>query len=617
MPVDRYAPKKEEDTMTWELALVLALLAAAIAMFAIGRPRMDVVAVLMIVALPLTGILTIDQTLAGFADPNVVLIAALFVVGEGLSRTGVTYRIGDWLARTAGSSEVRLLVLLMLSVAMLGAVMSSTGVVAIFIPIVLSVASRTGMSPRQLMMPLSFAGLISGTLTLIATAPNLVVDAELTRSGSDGFGFFTFTPFGLVILVLGIAYMLVARRLLGGGGAHGGRGRRRTFRTLLSDYEVDSRTHRYRVRARSPLEGVTLADAELGDPDTHSILAMERTRLWRTTVRMTADQTPIARGDILIVEAEVAPDDLGRLGLEEIDLRGDFFDSYARQVGIAELTVTPDSDVLGKQVRELRFRATHGLSILGMRHAGRNVAAYPGERLRAGDTILVAGAWTAIQRLQDARHDFVLLDLPAEVDEVAPAANQAPFALLSLAVMIVLMVTGWVPNVVAALIACLLMGLFRCIDMTSAYRAIHWPTLLLIVGMLPFAEALQVTGGVDLAVDGLLAAVGGAGPYVILAGLFLLTAVIGLFVSNTATAVLMAPIAIAIAQQLGLSPYPFAMIIALAASSAFMTPVSSPVNTLVLEPGRYSFGDFAKVGVPFTLIVLVVSVLLVPVLLPF
>ncbi|AOE83713.1 citrate transporter [Pseudomonas sp. TCU-HL1] len=202
------------------------------------------------------------------------------------------------------------------------------------------------------------------------------------------------------------------------------------------------------------------------------------------------------------------------------------------------------------------------------------------------------------------------------MDEVAPTARKAPYALLSLAVMIFLMVSGLVPNVMAALIGCLLMGAFRCIDLDSAYRAIHWPTLILIVGMLPFAQALQQTGGIDLAVKGLVALLGNAGPYAMLACLFIVTAVIGLFISNTATAVLMAPVAIATAQQLGMSPCPFAMIVALAASAAFMTPISSPVNTLVLGPGQYRFGDFVKVGVPFTLLVMIVSVLFVPLLFP-
>ena len=600
--------------MNTDLVIVLVLLIAAVAMFAIGRPRMDVVAVLMIVALPLTGVLSVSETLAGFADPNVVLIAALFVVGEGLSRTGVTYRLGEWLARTSGTSSSRLIVLLMLSVALLGAVMSSTGVVAIFIPVVVSIAARTGMSPRQLMMPLSFAGLISGMLTLIATTPNLIVDAELTRSGYEGFGFFTITPIGLVVLALGIGYQLFARRLLGEGGAQGRP--RRTFETLLADYRVDVRTQRYRVERRSSLIGTTLAEVDLGDWRAR-VLMVERTRLFQRTVRTTADDAQVQRGDVLFVDAELPAGELERLHLTPLSPTEEFFGANSRQLGLAEILIAPDSGAAGKSVRDLRFHASHDLVVLGVRHAGRIVTSdFATARLAVGDTLLASGAWDAVERIRAVRRDYIVLDLPAEVDEVAPAANQAPYAIASVLVMVVLMVTGIVPNVIAALIACLLLGIFRCIDMPSAYRAIHWPTILLIVGMLPFAAALEQTGGVDLVVDGLLGVLGDAGPQVLLGGIFVLTAVIGLFVSNTATAVLMAPIAISTAVHLGVSPLPFAMIVALAASSAFMTPVSSPVNTLVVEPGRYRFGDFVKVGAPFTVIVLIVSVLLVPVLMP-
>ncbi|MBD3941133.1 SLC13 family permease [Microbacterium sp. NEAU-LLC] len=602
--------------MSMDLVIVIVLLVAAVAMFAIGRPRMDVVAVLMIVALPLTGILTVPETLAGFADPNVVLIAALFVVGEGLARTGVTYRLGDWLARTAGASLTRLIVMLMLSVALLGAVMSSTGVVAIFIPVAVSIAARTGVSTRMLMMPLSFAGLISGMLTLIATTPNLVIDAELQRAGLEGFGFFSITPFGLVILALGIGYMLLARRFLGGEAA-GPDAARRTFGSLMADYHVDARTHRYRVAAGSPLIGMPLADVELGDGLRATVLMIERSRLFRRTVHLTADDVVVAKGDVLFVDVGVSSDAARRLRLERLKMTEGFFDEYSRQVGLAEVLIAPDSAAIGRSVRTLRLASDHGVEAVGVRHRGRTVEGdYADVRLAAGDTVLVTGSWPAIQRLGGTARDYILLDLPAESAEVAPAANQAVFAIGSVLVMVVLMVTGIVPNVIAALIACLLMGVFRCVDMGSAYRAIHWPTLLLIVGMLPFALALERTGGVDLVVDGLLALLGGAGPTVLLGGIFVLTAVIGLFVSNTATAVLMAPIAISTAAHLGVSPLPFAMMVALAASSAFMTPVSSPVNTLVVEPGRYRFADFVRIGTPFTLLTLVVSVLLVPLLLP-
>jgi len=238
------------------------------------------------------------------------------------------------------------------------------------------------------------------------------------------------------------------------------------------------------------------------------------------------------------------------------------------------------------------------------------------ERLKIGDTLLLIGSWKGIERLRSAPAELVVLNLPAELDEVLPAPGKALQALACLALMVGLMVSGVVPNVQAALIACLLMGTLGCIDLDSAYRSIHWKSLVLIVGMLPFSIALQKTGGVDLAADALMAVTGGGGTFVLLASLFAVTALLGLFISNTATAVLMAPVAVALAHDLQASPYPFAMIVALAASTAFMTPISSPVNTLVVAPGRYSFGDFVRVGVPFSVVVLIVSVLLVPLLLP-
>jgi di/tricarboxylate transporter len=237
--------------------------------------------------------------------------------------------------------------------------------------------------------------------------------------------------------------------------------------------------------------------------------------------------------------------------------------------------------------------------------------------LKIGDILLLIGFWSDIQQLQSHPDDVVVLNMPVELEEVLPAAQRAPYALAVLGLVVALMVSGLVPNVQAALIGCLLMGLLGCVDFNSAYRSINWKTLVLIVGMLPFSLALQRTGGVDLAADAVVSLVGAAAPRFVLATLFVITAGLGLFISNTATAVLMAPVALAVANELGASPYPFAMIVALAASTAFMTPISSPVNTLVVGPGQYSFGDFVKVGGPFTVIAAIVSVLLVPIFLPF
>lgn len=598
--------------------MVLVLLAATIVMFATGRPRMDVVAILVLVALPLTGILTLPETLAGFADPNVILVAALFVVGEGLSRTGVTYRLGDWLAAHAGGSSARLVVLLMLCVAALGSVMSSTGVVAIFVPVALAVAKRLGTSSRQLLMPLSFAGLISGMLTLIATAPNLVVNAELVRHGLAGFGFFAPTPFGLVILVLGIGYMLLMRRRLATDAPPAQASGGRTIADLLDAYGLAEGKERLRVLPGSSLIGRTLAEDRLRTRHGLTVLTVERGPVWQRTVFAADSATRLEAGDEITVTGSLPPDDvLLQLGFEELGISTERFARQSRQVGMAELLLPPNSGAAGRRIGDLGLEDSHGVSVIGLRHQGKAAAELQASRrVQVGDSLLVVGEWPAIHRLGRRASDFVLLDLPAEVEETAPAGSRSWFALASLLVMVVLMVTGVVPNVVAALIACLLMGATGCIDMPSAYRAIHWPTLLVIVGMLPFAQALEITGGIDLAVRGLLAVVGGAPSAVILAAIFLATALIGLFVSNTATAVLMAPVAIATAHQLGASPYPFAMTVLLAASAAFMTPVSSPVNTLIVEPGRYKFGDFVKIGTPFTLVVMVVAAFLVPLVFP-
>jgi di/tricarboxylate transporter len=284
---------------------------------------------------------------------------------------------------------------------------------------------------------------------------------------------------------------------------------------------------------------------------------------------------------------------------------------------MSELMLPANSALAGRSVLESEFRTRYGLVVVGLRR-GQIVFGHGlrDEVLKIGDILLVVGFWKDIERLQADTADLVVLHLPAERKDVLPAARRAPEALLCLALVVGLMVSGVIPNVQAALIGCLLMGLLGCIDLNSAYRSIHWGSLVLIVGMLPFSIALQKTGGVDLAADALVALIGGAGPAVVLASIFAITALLGLFISNTATAVLMAPVALGIAEELRASPYPFAMIVALAASTAFMTPISSPVNTLVVGPGNYRFVDFVRVGVPFSVIVMIVCVLLVPWLLP-
>ncbi len=605
-----------------DLAIILILLAAAIVMFALGRPRMDAVALLMIAALPLSGVITVEQALAGFSDPNILLIAALFVVGEALVRTGVAQALGDWLVSRAGRSEARLIVLLMIVVAGIGSFMSSTGVVAIFVPIVLRIARNARIPASRLMMPLSVAALLSGMMTLVATAPNLVVQAELERHGFEGFGFFAFTPFGLPLLGLAIVYMLVARRFLGDRSEAPPEMERPTLRDFIETYGLKGREYRFSVEPSSPLIGHPLAELDLHGSAGVNIIAIEREQRFARHLLRPQAHSRLEAGDILMIDVGRRDSGIervaGRFGLRPLALAADYFGDRNQEIGMAEVLVSPDSRLVGKTVVEATFRTLHDLAVVGIRRAREPVDdPIPEVRLRAGDTMLVVGPWRAIERLPQAADRLILLNTPVESDDVAPLRSRAPYAVAILLLTVAMMAGGLVPNVLAALIGCLLFGLAGCIDMNAAYRSIHWQTLILIVGMLPFSIALQEAGGTDLAAQWLLSTVGSGSARLVLAMLFAVTALLGLFISNTATAVLMAPVAVALADALGASPYPFAMTVALAASAAFMTPVSSPVNMLVVGPGNYRFVDFVKIGAPLTLVALAVTVLLVPVILPF
>lgn len=609
--------------MNGELLWVLTLLLIAVVLFTTNKIRMDVVALLVIIAFVLSDTLTLQQATAGFADPNVLLIAALFVIGDGLVRTGIAYQMGEWLVRVAGSSESKMLIFLMMTVAGLGAFMSSTGVVAIFIPVVLSVAARMKTSPSRLMMPLGFAGLISGMMTLVATPPNMVVNSELVREGLPSFQFFSITPIGLLILLAGIGYMWLTRRWLGSNEPDKQPVKyQRSFRDLIRDYKLAGRARRLAIRKGSSLIGHTLDELHLRSRYGANVVGIERWRKFRRVMVSATGGTELRERDVLLIDISVTDDELRQFCseqlLEPMILRGDYFSEQSRDVGMAEVSMNPDSELLGKSLREIKFRTRYGLNVVGIRRDGKALdGKLVDEPLRLGDILLVIGDWKLIRILSTKPRNFIVLNLAAEVEAVAPAASQAPHALFCLALMVAMMVTNEIPNFIAALIACLLMGKFRCIDMESAYKSIHWPSIILIVGMMPFAIALQETGGIALAVDALMKVAGGLGPHVMLVCLFILCATIGLFISNTATAVLMAPIAIAAARQMEVSPLPFAMVIGIAASAAFMTPVSSPVNTLVLGPGGYKFADFLKMGVPFTIIVMFISVAVIPILFPF
>ncbi|MFN7875098.1 MAG: SLC13 family permease [Pirellula sp.] len=601
--------------MPLELGLVLLVLFVAIVMFAIDKPRMDFVALLVICVLPLTGVIDVKESLIGFGDPNVVLIAAMFVIGEGLVRTGVTRHIGDWLVATSGSSTNRLIVLLMVSVCLLGSTMSSTAVTALFIPIVLRICRRTGIPVSQLMMPLSMAALISGMTTLVATAPNMVVNAELVRRGEKGFEFFSFTPFGLPVLVMGILYMLAVKKWLpkGNGTLASRNSNRPTLKQWVEKYHLAGREHRLLVKPESSLVGRRIETCNLREDAGANLVAIQRDReLLHPTAK-----SEIQAGDILLLDLFSRDSDIESMAdkyhLVVLPLTGAHFTDRTQEIGMAELIVSADSDLVGKTIIQSGFRSRYGVSVIGLRRGVKSVQSeLKHEVFRVGDTLLVIGPWKSIRTaISQGGRDLVPLHLPQEFEELIPEPGRVWQAILILFVVISLMVSGVISNVQAALIGCILMGAFGCIDFDSAYRSIDWKTIVLIVGMLPFPIALSRTGGVEIASVAITSITSGFGLFGVLMVIFLATSLLGLFISNTATAVLMAPIALSVAERLEISPYPFAMVVALAASTAFMTPVSSPVNTLVMTPGGYRFMDFVRFGVPFSILVMTVIVCLV------
>jgi di/tricarboxylate transporter len=607
--------------MSPDLAIVLALLGLAILMFAFGRPRSDAVGLLVIVALPFTGVLTVSEALVGFSNPNIVLIAAMFVIGEGLTRAGIAQRLGDLLVRHGGTSEARLVALLMLIVGSLGSLMSSTGIVAIFIPVALRIAARAGITPRNILLPIAFAALISGMLTLVATSSNLIINYELTRAGEDGFTFFSITPIGVPILLLGVLYWLVARRFMPAQPPEESvRAARPRMRDWVKQYKLATREYRVRIRRGSPLAARSIDQIRLPETANARIVAIERQGRFARELIYPSPTTVLRTGDILLIDHTMPTDDIDELRkhfkVDALPLSGGYFTDHSQGVGMVEVIVPVESSLVGRTVADSDLRNRYRLSVIGLRRGRAAVErAIDNEALRVGDTLLLLGPWSAIRALNSELHELVVLNLPAELDEVLPAADRAPQAVFAALVTVALMVSGVVPNVHAALIGCLLMGLFRCIDLDSAYRIISWRTLIMIVGMMPFAIALQRTGGVELAAGGLIALVGGASAPVVLAVLFMVTVLLGMFMATTISALLMIPVALALAQSLDLSPYPFAMIVALAASSAFMSPVT-PVNALVVNAGNYSFGDFVRMGLPLTLLVMLASVILVPLFFP-
>lgn len=606
--------------MTQDMIFVFSLIGVAAVLMASNRVRYDLVALIVVLALVLGNILTVGQALSGFGSSVVILVACLLVVGEMLERTGVARSVGDLILKHGGSNETRLLILLMVAAGFLGSVMSSTAVVAIFIPIVLRIAADTGLDKSRLLLPMSYAALISGMLTLIATTPNLVVSDELAAQGYTPLGFFSFFPIGVLILSVAIAYMLFwGRNLLGSAAVAQPKHKRaraaRTAGEFWATFQIEGEAYDFWIGGPVPLEAIREMAAR-------GAIFVARRRRGKNRQRETVlfrDGMELQRDDVVLVRG---PKDV----LDEMAARSDFTRRAALGVktedwkdflGMADVMVHPESGVVGETANEALSHDIRELEALGILRDGEPVHDIRESRLKVGDRLLVLGPWDELDGLVEQRDDFVLLSYPKEREGVVPMFSKFWISIGILAGMVILSALNIVPVTIAVLLAAIAAVLFRTMPPEDAYRSVSLSTLVLIAGMLPLADALDRTGGTDLIVAGLLDALGEAGPRAVMAALFLLTATLGLVLSNTASAVLVAPIAITTGEALGISPYPLAISVLIAASAAFSTPVSTPVVTLVVTPGGYSFSDFLKLGVPLTLIVCLVTVLVTPFLFPY
>lgn len=606
--------------MTNDALITFVILGATIALFASDRLRLDVVALLSLLALTLTGVTSIEAALSGFSSPAVLMIAGLFVVGAAITETGVADWLGRRLDRVAGTSEARVIAVVMGATALVSAFMSSTGTVAILLPIVVTMAARRGIAPGRLLMPLAFAAHLGSNLTLISTPPNLLVSDALRDAGHEPFRFFSFFVPGVVALVVGVAYMaLVGRRALPKGDASEATHRSLSQGELAAEFGLDRALTRVRVGADSGLVGRSIAESKLRAAHGVTIVGIlregEPVRVLPRAVLAAGDELSVLGRDEALA-ALVADYAVERLA-------GASAFALAPEESLAEIVLPRRSRLIGRTLCDLKFRDRYRANVLAVRRveSGRPVChtevALRDLKLAPGDTLLVKGRRKYLRNLNEDRANIVLV---AEPDATPGVFFDRPRALGTIAItlaMLVVMAFAWLPNAVAVLLAAVTLVITQCVRPAEVYRSVNWESIVLIAGMIPLALALDRTGGAQLVVAAVERQLVGVGPTVVLALCVGVTSALGLVLSNTATAVLVAPIAVRLASAFGIAPEPLLMGVAFGASAAFATPIASPVNVLVMTPGGYRFAHFTKVGLPLQLLVLTTAVLVIPLVHPF
>ena len=620
------------------MIITLVILVIASAFFVSGKVRSDIVALCSLIALMVTGVLTPEEALSGFSNNVVIMMIGLFVVGGAIFQTGLAKMISSRILKLAGNSEIKLFLLVMLVTSAIGAFVSNTGTVALMLPIVVSLANNAGITSGRLLMPLAFASSMGGMMTLIGTPPNLIVSDTLSAAGYEPLSFFSFTPVGLVCIVTGILVLLPLTRwfLSGKKKKEGGSVPGKSLNQLVKEYGLSSNLFRLRAVSSSGAVGKTIMQLDvrrvygLNVLEVRRIEAAQHRFLKTVTQKLASADTVIRHGDVLYVSGDIAAVNrfAGDYGLEMLDehttemATSDPRKSLAfYDIGIAEILLTNSSRIVNQTVKEAGFRDKFNVNVLGIRRKKEYILHELGDAVvHDGDVLLVQGTWPDIARLGKEDTEWVVLGEPLAQAQKVTLDYKAPVAAVIMILMVAMMVFDFIPvaPVTAVMIAGMLMVLTGCFrNVKAAYKTINWETIVLFAAMLPMSLALEKTGISEYISEAMADGLGSQGPMLLMAGIYFTTSLMTMFISNTVTAVLMAPIALHSAVQIGVSPVPFLFAVTVAASMCFASPFSTPPNALVMRAGQYTFMDYVKVGLPLQVIMGVVMILVLPLLFPF
>jgi len=591
--------------MTFDIALTLLIIVGALILFATEKLRVDVVALLVLISVGVLGLIPEKELFFGFSNSAVITVWAVYMVSGGLFKTGVADAIGRGILKIAGVKEPRLIASIMLTVGVLSAFMNNVGATAMLLPAVVGISRQTKIAVSKMLIPLAFASLLGGAMTLIGTPANILATDILAERGLPTFEFFEFTPMGIVVLTTGVLYMVVlGRRLL--PVREGALGKEDAYN--IRDYVTE-----VRVSPVSSLIGKTLLESRLGQDYDLTVLALQRENGNQPRLRR---DTVIRMGDLLVVESSASDLMTARqsLGLTtEAERKFDIESLERGNVQVIEATLAPRSHIVGRSLRDVRFRDRYGFTALAISRQGEVIT----ERLRDvplqfGDALLLQGPQRRVRQLQEGEN-FLVLE-PIETEQFR--RNKAPIAIAALILAIGLVIFGGMQISLAMVIAAVIMILSGALRIEEAYESVDWRTVFLVAGMLPLGLAMELTGTAEFLADIMLGVFGPYGALATLAGIYLLAALITQPMSNAAAIVLIVPIALDTALGLGANYKTFTMAVVIGAATSFLSPVGHKANVLVFGPGGYRFTDYARVGAILTVVLLIVSMIFLPIFWP-